>query len=865
MFLPFVITKPDYVANLVDRPRLFRQLDRWRDVRVIVIHAPPGYGKSSLLSRWLDVHGHAGRVAWLSLDESDADPRQLVRGLAAALDAILPGLAAAMQPVLDAPQSEPPRALARLLEALWEGLDPRSSALREHWLLILDDVHLIAASEAVTLLKPLLEKGPPNLHVVLLARTMATLPLSRLYATGQVLELTADDLRFTGEEVRAFLTAHQESCSPAELQQIVERTGGWVVALQLAMHSQRGHGSLAEHLRTLRGDSRWLAQYLTQEVLAQQSPAMRSFLLRTSILDSFSAPLCQAVAGGDDAYQTLAELHDKQLFVIQLDAEGVWFRYHHLFQELLQQRLLEVEGKAAVDRLHRQAAGWLASQDRLLLAIRHLQRAGDEDGAAALVESRIRPFILHHPTQAYLLFDALSPDAILRRPRLALERCLASLMMLNTDLAGHVRNAQRSLAEHVAAGPQRLTWEAELLVYRVAAHYMSGEIEEATALAQEAQSSSRHLDRLLQGVLEFLWLHLSLAANDEAAARRHGRRALAAFEEADMVVGLVAVRRELAQLEIRAGRSTAASRELEAIIADFGGNRAVLSAELAWAHILAAEHCYWQDQLEPALRHLQAARELAAIYEHDATIQGLTYLSRLYQVRSGHPAAEGLPDTGGEAVPAPYPIVDWQIRWLLACGRSADAWRMARGYRARLAGDPSSLAYRLAIPYLRAVVAHGVNLAEAQPLLDHTLARAVAGRDYPRQLELLALRAWLELQTGQESAAAATLAQAEELAAMTGYVRMLLDIPALAALRAAPANDAPAAPPERAATDSLLTDQERAVLAGLAADRTYDQIAAELYISVNTVRTHVKHLYRKLDAHRRDQAIQRARGLGLVD
>ena len=490
-------------------------------------------------------------------------------------------------------------------------------------------------------MKPLLEKGPPNLHAVLLARTTATLPLSRLLRQGQVLELTADDLRFTGEEVRQFLVAHQESCSAGELEQIVERTGGWVVALQLAMHSQRGHSSLAEHLRTLRGDSRWLAQYLTQEVLAQQSPDLRSFLLRTSILDSFSAPLCQAVAGVDDAYQALAELRAKELFLIQLDAEGAWFRYHHLFQELLQQRLLEVEGKAAVDHLHRQAAGWLAGQERLLPAIRHLQRAGDEDGAAALVESRIRPFILHYPTQAHQLFDALSPDAILRRPRLALERCLASLMVLNKDVAGHVRNAQRSLAEHAVADPQQATWEAELLVYRAAAHFMSGEIEEATALAQEAQSHSRHLDRLLEGMLEFLWLHLSVAANDETAARRHGRRALAAFQEAGLVVGLVAVRRELAKLEIRAGHSAAASRELEAIIADFGGNRAALNAELAWAHITLAEHRYWQDQLDLALRHIQAARELASTYQDDETNRGLRLPVALYALRAGQSCDRG--------------------------------------------------------------------------------------------------------------------------------------------------------------------------------------------------------------------------------
>jgi LuxR family maltose regulon positive regulatory protein len=215
-------------------------------------------------------------------------------------------------------------------------------------------------------------------------------------------------------------------------------------------------------------------------------------------------------------------------------------------------------------------------------------------------------------------------------------------------------------------------------------------------------------------------------------------------------------------------------------------------------------------------------------------------------------------------LPTWYQFVDWQIRWLLAANRVDAAWEVAREYQASLADDLGSLSYRLAIPYLRAFIARGIGLEQVQPLFSHALEGSVAARDYPRQLELLALRAWQELQTGQEAAAHRILSEAAALVAKTGYVRVLLDIPALAALATAEGCEEKAVAASPAAGDRLLTEQEQAVLTLLAEDRTYAQIAEALVISVNTVRTHVRHIYRKLAVHRRNQAIHQAQKLGLV-
>lgn len=865
MFFNANTRKAIYPATIVDRPRLYRQLDRWTELRAIAIQAPAGYGKSSLVSRWLDVSGTDARWAWLSLDEAHCDPRELLRGIAEALATLLTSLLPAMQPGLDALQSDPQRMMRKLIAALWDGLVPADGASEARALLVLDDLHVIAGSEAASLLTPLLEKGPPGLHCVLLTRQATSLPLTRLYASGQALELTTADLRFTADEVEQYLLAHRISPAPEELAHIMQRAEGWVVALQLALHSQRMPATLASYLASLRGNKRWLAHYLTEEVLAQQSPGMRTFLLRTSILESFNASLAGAVAGVDDAYRLLAELQHNELFLIPLDTDGAWFRYHHLFGELLSHRLAQVEGKTAIDALHRQAAAWLAKHEQVLPAIRHHLHAGEEDAAATLVEGRIRPAILHNPVRAQQMFDALPPAVVRRRPRLMLERCLISLINANKDLTQHVDNAQQCLAAYPSSEPMQAVYDTELQYYRAAERFAEGDLESATVLAQKAQRRSEHLDQLLSGALEFLCMRLGIVTGDEAYQQSHAMRALAAFRSQAFVLGEIAVRRELAMVDIRAGRSARASRAFEDVALAFGSDPTSPRAEMDWVYAYAAEHSYWQNQLDRAMHYIVASREIASIFQNEEMITALNDLQKLCAARELHSEANEEPTTSMSEISTWYRFVDWRIRWLLADDRIEEGWGVARQYQAGLAVSFASLPYFRTIPYLRANIARGVDLEAAGPLLGDALKGSVRANDLPRQLELLALQAWLELQTGEDDRAQQTLARAEELVAKTGYVRVLLDIPALATrLAAAQPRAGQVGPGSSAQAIGLLSDRERAVLALLAKDLTYPEIGAHMVISINTVRTHVRHIYKKLGVKRRDQAIRRAQALGML-
>ena len=342
MLLTSRTTKPKYSAGVVDRPRLYRQLDRWQTVRGIAIHAPAGYGKSSLVSRWLDLSDLAGQSAWVTLDEGIADPFQFVYAVAVALEGILPDAPALVRPILEDRQGSAERALTRLLGALAESTTPQADG--QPVLLVLDDLQRAQSPAIDALILTMLEHGPDTLHLILLARRRTTLALARLYAHEQIATLTADDLRFTPDEISTYLQLHGFSLpSEPDVAQLAQRCEGWVTGLKLAVLSLRRPGNCSELIGALQGDRAWLAAFLVDEVLDRQTPELREFLLQTSILDEFNTSLCAAVTGDAAAYAHLAALVQADLFLIRLDDndDDGWHRYHHLFQELLQHRLRE--------------------------------------------------------------------------------------------------------------------------------------------------------------------------------------------------------------------------------------------------------------------------------------------------------------------------------------------------------------------------------------------------------------------------------------------------------------------------------------------------------------------------------------------
>lgn len=877
---------PPNAQRMYERPRLYRQLDEWIHVHCVLLRAAAGYGKSALVSDWIANANMAQRTGWLLLSPDDNDPRQFVHDLAAALDRVVPGALATVMAILgDSPESIE-QAFTQLLLLFADDAAPPAPPGDQHVLLVLDDWHHIETPEVAALLLKILEEGPRRLHLMVLKRRTTGLALARLYAHNQLLVLTKDDLGFTKEEVRDYLLMQGfASPSEAELSQVMSSSEGWIMGLRLAILSLLHRGSVSELNGFLRGDSEWLAEFLTDELLNQQPGELRQFLLQTSILDAFDAPLCAAVTGSNNAFALLTQLYSADLFVVKLSGERDWYRYHPLFQELLQDRLKVEMNAPAVVGLHRRAAHWLANAGQVRAALHHLLRAGAEEEAVALVESHMRATILRSPQEARQLLDLLPPALLQRRPRLLLERCLLAAHYDDTQLMRYAQQAARALKEHGSSHPDYAALRGQLYIWFVGAHFQQRAFDAAMELAAQAEGYRQHVDLLHTGILSFLQMHLSRYKTKNEEMMRHAETALAAFRQASYISGLVALQRELGRWAMRSGQSIEATRRFRLLLD--GGYHQHLPAllDLTSTYFYAAENSYWQDDLAQALLYQQAALALARQVRNELAIRLAACIGHLLEVANKEDLERGgvaktlelnwheskaLPVQTGQSVLA-YLLHDVESRLLIAAGRPEMAWEVVQWEGVDFVHMPGDYTQRSLIPYVRAYIARGVDLAAITPVLSGALAHYTAIADCFAQLHLLALSAWQELRLYGPQKAAATMQRASQLAQETGYVRVILDIPEL--LKALPewepvasSTPLPTQPAGANMGDTIaLTKQEQNVLQFLAADLTYQEIADQMVISVNTVRTHVRHLYKKLSATSRHEALFEAQDQGLLE
>src|ERR671921_731793 len=380
MSTPILATKlfvPPPQPKVVLRSRLIEHLDEGLDRKVTIISAPAGFGKSTLLGEW---GAGCGRpAAWLSLDERDDDPTRFLTYLVAALQTIAPNMGSGVLGALQSPQ--PPPAESILVALLNEII-----AQPDDLVLVLDDYHVIDARAIDDALAFLLEHLPPGMHLAVAAREDPNLPLARLRARGQLTEVRASDLRFTLSETAEFLQgAMGLDLSEEEIAALEVRTEGWIAGLQLAALSMRGREDVPGFIRAFAGDNRYILDYLVEEVLQRQPERIRNFLLQTSVLDRLSGPLCDAITNQEDAGVMLEALERGNFFVIPLDDRRQWYRYHHLFAEVLRAHLM-AEQPDQVSILHQSASEWYEHNGLPADAIQHALAAENFERAADLVE-----------------------------------------------------------------------------------------------------------------------------------------------------------------------------------------------------------------------------------------------------------------------------------------------------------------------------------------------------------------------------------------------------------------------------------------------------------------------------------------------
>ncbi|MCW5579182.1 MAG: hypothetical protein KIS89_11105, partial [Dokdonella sp.] len=433
---------PQPRPGVVPRPRLIRQLSDGSTRKLTLVSAPPGFGKSTALSEWAAASDHP--VAWLSLDAGDNDFARFWAYAVSAVQTVLPplGNGASNGAGMPAEPAHHQAALIHLINAIAESATDRFS-------LVLDDYHLITEPSINDALLFLVEGLPPQMHVLLAGRADPPWPLARLRARGELSEIRADDLRFTDAEAAAFLNDVMGlALSPEDVAALEERTEGWIAGLQMAALSMRGRDDVSGFIQSLSGSHRFIMDYLVEEVLERQPPPVRTFLLETSILDRLSAPLCDSVTGSAQSQAMLADLEQRNLFLVPQDDTRRWYRYHHLFGDLLQSRLLALEAGRVAD-LHRRASDWYEQNDLLAEAVHHAQAAGDTQRQIRLIAQNVLTMAYFGElTTLVEWLDALPADLGRNEPWFCVSRAWVMVFAGHVDaVEEHVRAAERALEQ----------------------------------------------------------------------------------------------------------------------------------------------------------------------------------------------------------------------------------------------------------------------------------------------------------------------------------------------------------------------------------------------------------------------------------
>jgi LuxR family transcriptional regulator, maltose regulon positive regulatory protein len=904
MVSPLIATKlyrPRPRRALVARPRLRARLDRGAAGPLTLVAAPPGFGKTTLLAEWLATTRSDERAAaWLSLDRSDNQPAAFWTALIAALRRAVPGVGAGAPALLESPPLD--AVLATLLNEL--------GTLPHDVVLVLDDYHAIDARDIHEGMTFLLDHLPPQLHLVLATRADPPLPLARLRARGELVELRAADLRFTPAEAATFLNeAMRLDLAAADVAALEARTEGWIAGLQLAALSLQGRADATGFIAAFAGDDRYVLDYLADEVLARQPATVRDFLLHTAILDQLSGPLCATVTGRDDGGALLAALERGNLFVVPLDDKRRWYRYHHLFADVLRAHLL-AEQPGRVPELHRRASDWYERHDLPDAAIRHALAAGDAAHAADLVE-RAGPAMARSRQEATLLgwLQALPADQVRRRPVLSV--WYAHILLAGGELAGvedHLRNAERWLDTPTARREgSAVPAEAMVVVDEEEFRRLPGRIAVARAgqaLARgDAAAAVTHARRVLDlvpaddhlgrgGAAGFLGL-AAWASGDLEAAHRTYAEGMAHLRLAGNIADVIGGAVVLANIRLAQGRLHEALHTYEGglqLAAEHGTPTMRGTADM---HVGLAElHREW-GELDVATQHLRRAEEQG---EHTGfpphPYRWRVAAARLQAAQGDLDGALALlhaaePLYVSDFSPDVRPIAALKARVWRAQGRLADAIAWARE---RDLSPDDELGYLVEYEHLtlaRVLLACDARDRVRRPegavlgLLARLLRVAEAGGRMGSVIEVLALQARAHRARGDLPAALASLERALALAEPEGYVRLFSDEgPPMAALLAAAAKQGIARPYVRrllAAAGTVeestpanqdliepLSERELAVLRLLATDLDGPAIARELLVSPNTMRTHTKNIYGKLGVNNRRAAVRRAEELQLL-
>ena len=893
-------------SKIVLRPSLLERLNAGLSAghTLTLISASAGFGKTTLVSEWIVSSGRP--VAWLSLDEGDNDPLRFISYLAAALQTLKAGIGEGLLAALQTPQPPP-------TESILTALLNEIITIPDNFIFVLDDYHIIDSKPIDNALTFLIEHLPPQMHLVITTREDPQFPLARLRARGQLTELRATDLRFTPTEAADFLNHVMGLNLPSEdITALESRTEGWITGLQLAALALQGSLSMQGHasrdtsrfIQSFSGSHRFVLDYLVEEVLQRLTEHIRSFLLQTAILERLSGPLCDAVTGELDGRGILETLERGNLFVIPLDDQRRWYRYHHLFNEVLLAHALE-EQPGQIPLLHKRASAWYEQNNLPAEAIRHALAARDFELAAGLIEKTYPAMDTSFQSAAWLGWVRKLPEEVVRA-RLVL--CVDYAWALTDGGEFEASESWLQVAE------QRLEGPAEGMIVADEA-----QLRTLTVMIALARSTHAQVQGDIEGTVKYAELALELSPGEDhySHAMAAASLGMAYWSRGDLDGAQKA-------LSVWINSCQKLGNIIFAIVS--GGYLAEII--VAQGHLREAERTYKQSiQLASThnqvchvtanlylglglLYHEQGDQQSAALHLHksgelgEQALMDWPYRWRLAQARLKE--AEGdlatALDLLNEAkrlyvrtpVPDFHPIVALKARVYLRQGRLSEALDWARERGLSVDDDLSYLCEFEHITLTRVLIAQHQNdplagsIHGAIDFLERLLQAAEAGERMGSMIEILVVQALAFQAQGNVSQALASLERALALAEPEGYVRIFVDegepmrlliekqsrsrnktFPGyvdklLAAFAQPTAVPQPKVEDLQSMIIEPLSERELEVLKLLGTELSGPEIARELIVSLNTLRTHTKNIFNKLGVNNRRAAVRRAEELDLL-
>jgi LuxR family maltose regulon positive regulatory protein len=919
---PLLFTKlyiPPSRPNIVPRPRLIDQLNEGLAMgrKLTLISASAGFGKTTLVSEWIASCGRP--VAWLSLDENDKEPVRFLIYLTRALHNISPNLGVGILDTLQSPQSPP-------IESILTALLNEIAIIQSEFILFLDDYHSVDSQSIDHALAFLIEHLPPQMHLVIATREDPSLPLACLRARGQLTELRAANLRFTPLEAVEFLNRMMGlNLSERDIAALESRTEGWIAGLQLAALSMQGREDIASFIQAFTGSHRFVLDYLAEEVLQRQSEHIRNFLLQTSVLDRFCASLCNAVTEREDGKEMLDVMDRGNLFLIPLDDQRRWYRYHRLFADVLQTHLMEAQPNRVV-ALHSRASVWFEQNGLRADAIRHALAAQDFERAATLIELA-EPEMRRSrqgATATELGWLKAIPDELVHfRPVLSVAYAFA--LFGSGELGGvepRLRDAERWLDTPVDIRAQRESPAAGMVVVdeeefrrlpgmiallRAAQALGRGDMPETVKYARRVLDLAPEGDHLMLGGAASQLGLAAWASGDLEAARRMTADGMENVRRAGYISSAIGGSIVLADIQITQGCLHEAMTTYERGLQWATEPGAPVQRGAADMYVgMSALHREHND-LEIASQHLltsQALGELAGMPQNP--YRWCAAMARIREAQGDLDGALDLLDQAerlydGNFSPNVRPIATRKTRVWVAQGRLGEALNWAREQGLSIKDELSYLREFDHITLARVLLAcyqhdHAeVPIDEIVGLLERLLKDAEEGGRNGSMIEILILQSLAHQAQGNQPRALGSLERALTLAEPEDYVRIIVDegeamwlliLDFRFAIEKSARNGVHplsgyvdkllSAFPQMAATHPKskiknqkseivepLSERELEVLKLLRSELSGPEIAEQLIVSLNTLHTHTKNIYNKLGVNNRRAAVRRAEELDL--